>query len=459
MIGKNTYPKKNISLEMALSIIVIFGMFSIYYTRLLTSNYDDLSVLRASAYLSRYSKSTLVQTLTTHLESVKVQLGERVYGRYAGRLSNASAYILHNQLVLFFENLPQVSPYQSVVFASFSMHLISLFLLIAVFFSTKVAKVSEWIILLFLSMLPMAAYRVYQFLPFQREHVWYTPVPRGAALTAFIALFILITFSPISKKKKYVFGILIGIFSFLAHSGAFIVYCLPVFLIIFGEKIQIYKFELFIQKWLPVKIILLFLLLMIGSVAVFYLIMHVFFKVPVSEWYMNTPPKYWAISSIALISSFVILDKFRTNISTQLMKFFYLLSPFICGINLIGISSEQLRWSNRSAYLIIEASERITGLAQFLFWMILGAILIEVVRQKFANFRLLFYSVIFIFGLVGNSYWSIQAWQKRASLRGSDMSNLRASTYLKEFGVSAYDDEVRYFQSVANEFQNLYIRK
>lgn len=439
-------------------VMLLIFTFLIYYVRMLSGNYDDLSVLRASAYLAENSSHPLQKTLLQDLELQKNWIGEKAYGRYISRLSNPSIYSLQNQFVLLFEKMPMISPYQSVFLANLFIHFITLTLLLIVLAKTPILTMREWVFCLLISLLPVCLVSpfssVMHYLPFQREHVWYTTAPRGASLTALLAVFILWqTKNSFSMRSKLLLSLLLLILSFFSHPGGFLFAAIPLGVVWLVGKIGLYPFRKMTEHISSIKLVLVLVGGMIISGLAYALGMSLLFTLKPTDWSLNLPPFLWFISSLVLI---VIWKKNKNDqnvLINSFMRFFLFIMPIFSGVNMMEITSDQVRWINPLSFRLIEATERVSGLLHVLFWMIVGGILLGYFKEKLLqNWQIPVMSLLLIV-FIGSSVWSYRAWQLHGPLRDEIMLTTKISDLLVEKGVAAYDDEAVYFQSLANELK------
>src|SRR5262245_47663979 len=84
--------------------ILFFAVLLFHIDNLAPGNFDDLSVYRANAYISRFPHDPLLARLTDHLRQSEVYLAN--FTKYQWRLlKSADDYIAQQVLIRMFENL------------------------------------------------------------------------------------------------------------------------------------------------------------------------------------------------------------------------------------------------------------------------------------------------------------------------------------------------------------------
>ncbi|NTV36155.1 MAG: hypothetical protein HGA53_04310 [Anaerolineaceae bacterium] len=438
-------------------LALLYSLISIFYVKGLTSNYDDLSVLRASAYLNAFPGDPLVANLNGHLEKYKTELGSKVYGRYLGRLTNTSTYFLQNQLVVLIERFPIISPYGSVLLSGLIQHYITIFILVLVLFSSPSIDHRFGFFALLISVLPTALFpsevQFTKFFPFQMQYVWFTPVSRGASLTAILAVFILLEFGrEIPRKKFYPLLVTAGLVSLLTHFGTFVLFFIPLSVIFIAQKIGFYRIDTILKRMKPVGLLILFNCGIVLVAITFLVFFNLFFQADFTTWTIWKSPLYWAVSTNLIIIFWAAIQRFKSKLINSLFSYFFPLSLITIAVNLFHSTSYDLRWSNLYSYYLLEGAERLTGFVHLLFWIIVTGMVFIILENQKRLFKITLGIGLVVVIFVGNIFWTFQVWQNRAPLRSPYLLDVKASDVLLK-SIHAYDDEVVYFQSIANELR------
>ncbi|NTU75273.1 MAG: hypothetical protein HGA86_04050 [Anaerolineaceae bacterium] len=93
-----------------------------------------------------------------------------------------------------------------------------------------------------------------------------------------------------------------------------------------------------------------------------------------------------------------------------------------------------------------------TGFVHLLFWIIVTGMVFIILENQKRLFKITLGIGLVVVIFVGNIFWTFQVWQNRAPLRSPYLLDVKASDVLLK-SIHAYDDEVVYFQSIANELR------
>ena len=450
---------------------LFFLVISSHVHWLKEGGFDDLSVLRASSYMTRLPNNPLISELYLHLEAHKHSLDLATYNRFLFRLEHADSYMASNMLVGLLERrLPLCSSFQSVVLSNLIIHLFSVttLFLIIFFLFRKNSNICRLIFLLSLSTFIFSKPHIFHFryesiLPFlfpfnDTAYNWAVGQSRGFSLTFFLAA-LLLSFDIINDMNNSLIRIglmiLFLVASLLSHSSTVLLFLLPTFLILMTEQIT-HKNAITIADNMGIRrfnILLFFCVAVVGTIKLLLFITiddNIF-----SNLFINEMTFFWFIEMIFLVHYWLRVRKEATLFDGKLIQtgdlMFRLFLPF--AIIAIGLN---LFHPNRSQYwntfLFTEASRRITGFPHIAWWFVFGVGLFAIFGHS--HKKVLINTIITILLItclfkVKQTYLILR--DSHTQIFNKDLMTVSIRELLSLPGTEAYSDDIRYFNAIANE--------
>ncbi|MBI1883158.1 MAG: hypothetical protein HYS08_03000 [Chlamydiae bacterium] len=453
---------------------------------LFANDFDDLSVYRASSYMSLSPKDPLLINLREHLEAHRDQLGEYRYQRYKLRLGTANNYLAQNWLIQLFEKFPLKSPYQSVFFANLFLHLLAGVSLFYVF--GRLFLQEEWIVkssfllssspvlFFFLGSLMYYVHTGWMFFPFNDNGVlWYENPSRSIALTFFYAALLLwmkLRDPSVSLFINVVGASALTVASVLSHLsmgllliGASVLVCIFWYLSEFKvenllRRFTFLRFSLFINGLIILTAFLKFLFLSINGITELH-ILKPGGSYTLKQFVGNSLILLcWCIATNLLSYLWLNLRQCQTTKDNSVLKtgdrlFLYFLPVAIMSIGLnVFHPSKDVGYFH--SLVVTEGSLRIVGLAHVLWWMVLGIWL----SSKYALYRralpiVVSITLLFVCVAMGLQTFSRCNDPKIISrIFNKDELAIRSDLLLTKPATEVYKNEALYFQAIANQLRS-----
>lgn len=463
---------------LALWAVLIFIIVVVNIIRI-TKDFDDLSVLRASSYLVRSGDDPLLARLHSHLDRHEAALGGWVHQRYLNRFEQANSYPLQNALIALAEELPLYSPFQSVFLSTLLLHLAAagcLFWLCTWLFGREGRVLQLGLLLssahiaMLMGIFPTPPLLFAPFLGAHHATMWLTPYPtwdqtwlvpasRAAALLFFLGALLLWLAArqrPGKQRHLRLLALLVLAAAFLAHISMALLFLLPALLIGAGYRLLRCDPASFGERFGWRATLLLYNLAIAAASALLLLVLVFFF----TDRYHLLPPASQMIPRALLLSNALLLAWLTLRGTPALAAsplrgvgdgLLALALPLTAGLTSAYLFDPLGAAQVDDLYLVLQARHRLAGLVHVLWWLLLALCLFAAaLRWRLQVPRLAVTGVLVLLCALMTAKYE-GALARDFAWFDQELLQIRASTLLQREGITVYQDETRYYQSIANE--------
>lgn len=454
--------------------IHLFGMFD---------QYDDKCGYRIATFLGTYEHDPFTQ-------KIKATLDESGIGNQLLRMNTYQNFIVNNYVLQWVEKLPPKSAFQSVVIGHWFIHCIMLLSFIALLV-VLLKKKSLIVVPVFLASASAFGFVANWILPFDNNFFtnscWTSLAPRGGSTIAFIGVLVSLALAPTRGYVIACIGVLIfGTLGTLHHVGSGVLFGLvvgtaAVLAIVMRNKKIINHLNgisvLKIMGYVIAGIILVF--------AIKEIMLILYLKTQGGFSFKNAIASKGILVQMA-ISTFLAcvytlavsgliwywwekrakktIDP-KKPLSNALLLF---ISLSILALGIYPLAPIGYDFTNLKAFIFFEGTRRIIGLAHGLFWIVVGMMIVD--KLKNANYKKFHIVMIVVLtfvclSLVTGAYRNAkqQTGEKALAANGSvaqffdkKLMTLRLSEYVTEFKSTGVVDEVRLYSAISNEYRLKY---
>lgn len=422
-------------------------------------NFDDMSVLRAGAYLHACEDGRLLDALTRHLDERASLLSPRQVQRYRFRFEFADQYLAVNWLVPWFDALGWRSAYAAPILAVVVLHLFAasvLFLALGGFAARDAASLRVGLVASLVGLALPAAFA--DLLPFQSEiYLWSTTAPRGAAATFVVAGLVLWSSpSVLSVRSRAAGCAAAALAAYLCHRSMAMLCILPALALVLALRITRGNSLRWSRSLGAGRFAVVFAAVVLATAGAKALLLS---SLGVEELRMlradgvDPSPTWgavrwaaWAAASLALAWAGL---RRPTPAGDTLLPYYLPFAAIVLGLN--AVHPREAVWEN-PIFLVSEASLRLGAIPHLLSWMLAVSVLGPLSARLGAGARRAW--VVGLAGLVCVAGVLRTLEQARhgtlAEVVSAERRAVRIGDVLARPGRAAYRDEVAYFQGIAN---------